>query len=167
MSRPPLMLIARDLALIVLAVFAWRLSHVLQDAASGWRWPSAIAAALLLTLCGVVVHEWGHLLGAWCRRARVAYAATPFSLLLFRFDSARNDRRQFLAMAYGGFAASLAYLLLMLTVLRWRYYADALALALIALGVLATLVLEVPLAWRVRRGAPLPRGAAYVGETPD
>jgi len=164
--KPPLALLARDLALLALALGAWQLSHTLQHAASAWHWPLAIIAGLLLSGCGFMAHEWGHLLGALLGRARVEYAATPFSFLLFRFDVALNGRRQFLAMAYGGFVASLGFLGLALVVLRWAWHADAIALVLIALGVLATLVLEVPLAWRVRRGAPLPRGAAFVGEPP-
>ena len=88
-------------------------------------------------------------------------------MFLFRFDVARSDRRQFLAMSNGGFIASLLLVALLLVVLRPHYRGDAIALALSALGVLATFILEVPAAWKVWRGAPLPTGAAFVGEPPQ
>ncbi|WP_028080111.1 hypothetical protein [Solimonas soli] len=166
MKAPPPALIVRDLALIALALFAWRLGRALQDAASAWTWPAAIATGLLIPLAGFLVHEWGHLLGALAARARVEYPPTPLAVFLFKFDVGRNDRRQFLAMANGGFAASLLFVALALALLRVRYHGDAIALALTALGVVATFVLEVPESLRVRRGGPLPTGAAFVGAPP-
>ena len=122
---------------------------------------------LLIPLAAFLVHEWGHLLGALASGAQVEYPRTPLTVFLFRFDVARSDRRQFLAMSNGGFIASLLLVALLLVVLRPHYRGDAIALALSALGVLATFILEVPAAWKVWRGAPLPTGAAFVGEPPQ
>lgn len=160
--RLPRRLIARDLGVIALALVAWWGSHVLHDAGSAYAWPAALAAGLLIPLAAFLVHEWGHLAGARASGARVVYAERIRSVFLFRFDVTRNDRRQFLAMSNGGFAASLLLLALLGTRLSVRYPGDAIALGLAALGVLATLVLEVPVAWRVWRGAALPSGAAFV-----
>lgn len=160
--RLPRRLIVRDLGVIALALVAWWGSRVLHDAGSAYAWPAAFAAGLLIPLAGFLVHEWGHLAGARMAGARVAYAGRLCSVFLFRFDVAHNDRRQFLAMSNGGFAASLLLLALLGARLSTRYPGEALALGLVTLGVLATLVLEVPLAWRVWRGAALPSGAAFV-----
>jgi hypothetical protein len=83
------------------------------------------------------------------------------STFLFFFDVGANDRRQFLAMSLGGFAASA----IALPVLFERLPAGALsswvAMGLAAAGLVATLVTELPPFFRVMRGAPLPRGFVY------
>ena len=125
--------------------------------------PAAVLAALLTTLVGFGVHEWGHLLGALAARARVELPAMPFQqIFLFRFDRTANSRPQFFAMALGGFAASILTVAVLLAVLPRDTLAGALALGLVGLGVAATLVIEVPEFWRVWRGGPLPDGAAFV-----
>jgi len=83
---------------------------------------------------------------------------------LFRFDNIRNSRKQFFSMALGGFASSIVTVAFLLLVLPWSLLASQIALALTALGVLATLVIEVPEFWRVWRGGPLPTGAAFVSQ---
>ena len=165
--RPPLSLIVRDLALIALAVYVLQLSRALQDQASAWSWPAAIAAGPLIPLAGFIVHEWGHLFGALLKGARVEYPATPLAVFLFKFDVVRNDRRQFLAMANGGFVASILFVALALAVLHLHYRGDVIALVITAIGVIATFVLEVPESLRVCRGEPLPTGAAFVGTQKD
>ena len=44
------------------------------------------------------------------------------------------------------------------------FWADRVALILTALGVLATLIIEVPEFLRVARGGPIPDGAAFVSD---
>ncbi|MGH8444119.1 MAG: hypothetical protein ACREVL_02575 [Solimonas sp.] len=162
--RPPFFLMVRDTAVIALAVVAWLASRQLQDAGSAFTWPAAIAAGLLIPLAGFFVHEWGHLLGALRSGARVEYPDTVWAIFLFRFDVVRSDRRQFLAMSNGGFITSVLFIALLLSTLSLHYIGDIIALALSGLGVLATFVLELPVAWKVSRGAPLPTGAAFVSE---
>jgi hypothetical protein len=122
-----------------------------------------LPTAALTVISGYLVHEWGHLIGAWLIRSSfllpASVIASPF---LFRFDNVRNTRRHFLWMAGGGFVSSGLLVVLLLMVLPRDLLAAQLALAGVAVGVLATLVIEVPGFWRVYRGAPLPSGAAYV-----
>lgn len=164
-SRIPLHMLIRD-ALIVVASFlllAW--SHRLQDGDADGAVPIAWIAGVLLSLCGYLVHEWGHLAGCLLSRSVVHFPPTPLAVLLFRYDTGLNDQRQFLAMFFGGFVASVFIVGVYFAMLEWRYLADRIALSLTTLGVLATFVLEIPEGWGVYRGKALPRGAAFVNET--
>jgi hypothetical protein len=161
--RQLLQLLLRDGAAVVLVLGLW--TWLLQSPGTGGAGYLALSVltALLTTALGYLAHEWGHLLGAIAARAAFQLPATPFeSFFLFRFDRERNSRAQFFAMALGGFAASILSVLLFVLLLPWGVLATYLALALIALGVGATLVIEVPEFWRVWRGGPLPDGAAFV-----
>lgn len=165
MTRPWQRLLAltlRDAAVIGATVALW--SVVGDTTGSGAAAIAlAILAALLTALCGFLLHEWGHLLGALAARSVVALPASPFaSPFLFRFDVGRNDGRQFCAMSLGGFIASVLAVLGLVWILPPGRLATLLTLALVALGVIATFILEVPEFLRVWRGGPLPRGAAYV-----
>ena len=165
--RPPLFLVVRDIAVVALAVLAGLASRQAQDAGSVLTWPAAIAAGLLIPFAGFLVHEWGHLLGAIASKARVEYPRTIWAIFLFRFDVVRSSRGQFLAMSNGGFIASVLLVVLLLSLLSVHYIGDIIALALTGLGVLATFVLELPVAWKVWHGAPLPTGAAFVSDRRD
>lgn len=156
-------LLARDVAVaaITIALVAW--SHQLQAAGSALHWPLALLAGALVAVSGYLVHEWGHLLGALSRGSRVELPPTLAAVFLFKFDSDQNDRRQFLAMSMGGFIASIIAVALLAGMLDMSYWADRIAMGLVVLGVIATFILEVPGAWKVYKGAPLPHGAAFVG----
>ena len=135
------------------------------DAAAGDASPPllAIATGLFGTLCGFLLHEWGHLLGAMWTGSKVAFPrlGSPF---LFLFDVSQNGPRQFLAMSYGGYAGSIVALILLGSLLSPHMLSGQVGLGAATLGVLATFVLEVPTTLRVRRGEPLPsQGPAYVG----
>ncbi|HVT36594.1 MAG TPA: hypothetical protein VHE37_13480 [Nevskiaceae bacterium] len=121
-----------------------------------------LVTALFTVLAGYLVHEWGHLLGALYAHGVVHLPPTPLATFLFRFDTVRNTRAQFTAMSLGGFIASVLAVALLLWLLPFQLLASRVALALVALGVIATFILEVPSAWRVHRGAPMPQGAAFV-----
>jgi hypothetical protein len=161
-SRLPASLVLRDLAVVALAIALWRWSHALHDGGAQGATAVAIVAGLLLTVSAYFAHEWGHLGGALASGSRVHFPRNAAAVFLFRFDVDDNDRRQFLAMSAGGYLASLAVVALLLATLRWSYLADRIALTLSAIGVLATFTLELPPFWKVWRGAPLPRGAAFV-----
>ena len=157
----------RDSLIIALTAALWLLTIRLGR-------PDGIATVLvhlltaaLTVICGYLIHEWGHLIGAWLVRSSFLLPdGIAASLFLFRFDNVRNTRRHFLWMAGGGFVSSGLLVALLAVALPRDLLAAQLALAVIALGVLATLAIEVPGFWRVYRGAPLPSGAAYVS-SPD
>jgi len=158
--RRVLALLLRDVVVVGVAVLLWE---------SVPRHPESVSlatiTALLTTVVGYLAHEWGHLLGALYQRCAFELPRTPFeSPFLFRFDREANSRPQFFGMALGGFAASLLTIVILPLVLPWQFLATKITLALVGLGVLATLVIEVPEFVRVWRGAPIPSGAAFVGQ---
>lgn len=161
-TRLPPTLVFRDLAVALGSLALWQWSHRLQDAGASGATITSVAAGVLLTVAAYFAHEWGHLGGALLARSRVHYPRGAWTLFLFRFDVDRNGRREFLAMSLGGYLASILVVALFLAGLSWHYLADAIALSLTALGVLATFILELPPFWRVWHGAPLPHGAAFV-----
>lgn len=155
-------LLIRDLLLVAATLALW--NGVLR---AGDESATAIAlnilAGLMTVLTGYLAHEWGHLLGAWSRNSVVQLPTRLTSTFLFNFDVGCNDRRQFNAMAAGGFVASIVFVVLLLILVPWNLLAGKIALSLTAIGVAATFILEVPTAWRVLRGAPLPsQGPAFV-----
>jgi len=157
--RKLLTLAARDSVLVALTLWLW--------AGPPAGIPMAVLAALATTLVGYLAHEWGHLAGCLVGGARFELPAHPFaSPFLFKFDRS-SSRPQFFAMALGGFAASILTVAVLLWLLPWDALAGQVALALVGLGVGATLAIEVPEFLRVWRGAPLPDGAAFVsGDKP-
>jgi hypothetical protein len=151
-------LIARDAVILAITVATWRWAMAAPEA---WA-PAALAAA-----SGYVLHEWGHLLGALLKRAVFELPATPFeTFFLFRFNRDANTRPQFFSMALGGFVASILTVIALLLWLPAGLLATTLALTLTGLGVLATLIIEVPEFWRVARGGPIPSGAAFIKAPP-
>ena len=125
-----------------------------------------IIAALMTVTVGYLAHEWGHLIGAWTRHSAVVIPkwTSPF---LFNYDVSRNTNRQFTAMAMGGFVASALFVVAVAILMPMHLLASKIAIALTVIGVIATFILEVPTAWRVYRGAPLPQqGPAFVSDKP-
>ncbi len=167
MMRLPMRMLWRDLLVIGVAVVTLLSSHALEQRGSAAHWPVAALAGALLALSGYLVHEWGHLLAALAVRSRVELPRSVAAVFLFKFDTGRNNRRQFLWMSAGGFIASAVVVALYVGLLSGDHLADRIALTLTVLGVLATAVLELPPAWRVLRGADLPqKGPAFVSGRP-
>jgi hypothetical protein len=149
--------IVRDGGFTLLTVASWLL---LVERGGGMA--LNVVVGLMTVVAGYLAHEWGHLIGAWTRKSRVVIPkwTSPF---LFNFDVARNTNRQFNAMAMGGFIASIVFVVLIAATLPMHLLASKIAASLTVIGVIATLILEVPTAWRVFRGAPLPQqGPAFV-----
>jgi hypothetical protein len=159
--------ILRDLSLLTLtALLFWQdaLSrHAVAEGASPSLSASilGVAAGVSAALAGFLLHEWGHLAGALAAGSFVHYPNRLLAPLLFHFDTARNDRRQFLWMSWGGYGASALGLLLIAWLVPREALSGRVALGLAGLGLAVTLVAEVPITTRVLRGAPLPTGYAY------
>ncbi|HUP92594.1 MAG TPA: hypothetical protein VM074_10135 [Solimonas sp.] len=151
----------RDVLITLGTLVAWALSlRLAQGSAAAIA--LACLAGLMAVLVGFLAHEWGHYLGARAARATVYLAQDLHSPFLFRFDSRRNSRTQFLWMSMGGFIASAAIVALYLLVLPRERLGGLVALGLTVLGVIATAILELPPAWRVWRGGEIPSvGAVY------
>ena len=157
----PWKLLARDALLLALTLGLWRLDAPLRGEPGALPVLVAIAAGVLAALCGYLAHEWGHLLGARACGSVVHFPERATSTFLFFFDVGRNERRHFLAMSLGGFAATALVVPLLLVGLPDGALSTYVALALVAAGVIATLASELPPFFRVLRGAPLPRGFVY------
>jgi uncharacterized membrane protein len=161
----PLSHAVRDASIIAVTLLVWWVDATLRNQGGTIAVTVAIVAGALTALCGYLLHEWGHLLGALSARSAVHLPETASSVFLFRFDSDRNSRAQFLRMSMGGFVASALVIVLLVGVLPLDALSGKVAMFLVVLGVVATFILEVPVAWRVARGAPIPSGAAYRSAT--
>jgi hypothetical protein len=164
---PFLRFLARDALVGVLLMLAWRADGDLRAAhADGLAAMGVgLAAGLLTTLIGFFAHEWGHLLGALSANGVVHAPRRISSPFLFFFDVARSDRRAFLAMSYGGYAASALALVVIMSAVPWRTLSGLTALVATSLGVLATFAIEVPTTIRVARGGALPSGGVFADES--
>src|SRR6185503_20932246 len=108
-----------------LKIFLVRDGAIAALTAALWLWLVAagggvilqVATGLMTVVCGYLAHEWGHLLGCWFRGSAVQMPDRVTALFLFNFDVGRNDRRQFNAMAMGGFIASVVYVVVLVAVM--------------------------------------------------
>lgn len=145
---PPRHLFIRDVLIVALTAAAWWLD-------------AGVFAGVLTAVCGFLAHEYGHLWASLWSGAHVTFPPSAASTLLFHFDSARNTRRQFLWMSFGGYVASAIAVTAIVLLAPMGAWSGRVALGLAGVGMIVTLVLEVPITVRVWRGAPLPTDAAY------
>lgn len=155
-------LLLRDAVAFAAILLLWRYALPLGTPLSRAGIAVHALTALATAFAGYLLHEWGHLLGAWISGARFELPRPFETFFLFRFDNLKSTRPQFFAMALGGFASSLLTVAALVLLLPRGLLASQIALVLTALGVLATLVIEVPEFLRVARGGPIPNGAAFV-----
>jgi hypothetical protein len=153
----------RDGAVALLLALLWR-ATLQQGAPHGaGPWALQLGTGLLTVFVGYLLHEWGHLIGAWLAGGHFVLPATVTeTMFLFRFDNVRNSRGQFISMSLGGFVSSILVVVALVLALPRNLPASWLALGLTALGVAATLIIEVPEFLGVVRGGPMPKGAAFV-----
>jgi len=156
------MLLVRDAVAIALTLWLWQYTLQLGKPLGVYGIAVHSFTALATAFIGYLLHEWGHLLGAWGSRAAFELPKPFETFFLFRFDNLRSTRPQFFSMALGGFASSILTVIFLLLVLPSGVLATQIALTLTALGVLATFIIEVPEFSRVWRGGPIPNGAAFV-----
>jgi hypothetical protein len=153
----------RDGVIIALTVALWMLTIQAGKPHDAATFGLHVGTALLTVIAAYLIHEWGHLIGAWLIHSTFFLprnvVASPF---LFRFDNVRNTRQHFVWMVWGGFVSSIVLVIFLVIALPKELLAAQIALVMTAIGVLATFVIEVPEFWRVYRGAPLPNGAAFV-----
>lgn len=148
----PMHMLLRDVVVIVATLALWCWSRELDATQGALAIPVAILAGASAAVAGFLLHEWGHLLGALAGGSVVEYPSTIRSIFLFKFGES-NGRHQYLWMSGGGFAASIAVIIVLALTLNFHALADWIAIALVVAGVIATFILELPPAWRVFRGA--------------
>lgn len=153
----------RDSLIVLLLAALWMLTLNLGQPHAAGPVALHVATALLTVFVAYLLHEWGHLIGAWAAGGSFVLPATVTeTLFLFRFDNVRNSRAQFISMSLGGFISSILVVGFLVAALPRGLLASWIALGLVGLGVLATFVIEVPEFVSVVRGGPMPKGAAFV-----
>lgn len=157
----PAKIIIRDLLVLIITLGLWGWTRQLEQTPGALHVTVAILTGALTAFSGFLGHEWGHLVGAHMARGVYAPPDSVLSIFLFKFNSDLNTREQFVSMSMGGFVSSVLIVALLFSLLSFDRLADQVALGLTILGVIATFILEVPDAWKVHKGAPIPRGAAY------
>ena len=154
-------LAARDLVVVALLVTVWLTERRLTPGDGALFWALSIVGGLGYGLIGFVLHEWGHLAGSRLSGSVVHPAPGLGHLLLFHFDTAENDRRQFLWMSMGGYAATAAWTTFAFVTANTGRWSDRIGLVGLSIGFIGTFVAEMPTTVRVWRGAPLPTGAVF------
>jgi hypothetical protein len=122
-----------------------------------------VLTGLLVPYTGFLVHEWGHLAGTLLSGGRAHPPQSLATFFLFFFDVETSTRRQFLAMSYGGYLATLGVVAALACWIDPSRTSGQLTLVLSVIGIGVTLAREVPTTWRVARGGPLPTGGVYRG----
>jgi hypothetical protein len=158
----PLHLLLRDAAVVTGTVTLWALDASLRGGSPSLaRTIAGVLAGVSFAVSGFILHEWGHLAGARWTGSRVHFAQTVWTPLLFHFDVRANTRRQFLAMSLGGYAGTALGLLALALVADASALSGRVAIGLTVIGVIVTLVAELPTTVRVWMGGSLPDGYAF------
>ncbi|MFK7985747.1 MAG: hypothetical protein AB8I08_06915 [Sandaracinaceae bacterium] len=159
--RPFARFAARDAFVALVCGALWFVDATLAAQSGALALAVGMLTGFMTVLVAFFGHEWGHLTGALLSGATV-HAPPVTSPFLFHFDVAKSTRRQFLAMSYGGYLASLVGVLVVVALVPWDRWSGWTAMLLVALGLVVTAALEIPAHVRVMHGGPLPRGAVYV-----
>jgi hypothetical protein len=154
-------MLIRDLVIVALTLALWRADAGLRETTTLLSVVVALLAGAAAAVSGYLAHEWGHLIGARVSGGVVHFPKSVVSTFLFYFDTKNSDRRQFLSMSLGGFVASAIVTPFLLLALPAGAISTYVAYVLIVAGLIATAWLELPLYFRVLRGAPLPRGFVF------
>lgn len=159
--RPFARFAARDAALALVCGALWVSDAQLAGQTGAFPIAVGILTGFMTVLVAFFGHEWGHLTGALLSGATV-HAPPLTSPFLFHFDVVRSTPRQFLAMSYGGYLASVVGVAMVAALVPWDRWSGWTAMGLVGVGLVVTAALEIPAHVRVMRGGPLPRGAVYV-----
>lgn len=157
---------ARDAAIGALALALWSADRALIGEPTLAAHAIALGAGVLTAVCGYLAHEWGHLAAAIASGAVVHAPESWRTVFLFQFDTGQSSSRQFLAMSLGGYAASAIVVVALVALLPLDALSGRVAATLTGLGVLATIVLELPPFLKVWRGGSMPAGSVYRNDAP-
>ena len=141
-------LLARDAAIVAAAVLLWQLGAGYSAGSGAIADFTGVVLGVLLGVCSLFVHEWGHLAGALATRSRVSPAASLKSLFVFSFDSKRNSQRQFLVMTVGGWIGTAAAVAVAYGALPPELLATRVARGLSLVSVALVVATEIPLVTR-------------------
>ncbi len=140
-----LKLAVRDLVIVGGAVLLWRAGATASATPGALADFTGVVVGLLAGVCIFVLHEWGHLLGAFVTGSTISAPRSIRTPFLFSFDSRRNTRRQFLVMSFAGWAATLACVWIACALLPPDLFAARVARGVVMANALLVVVIEVPL----------------------
>jgi len=168
-------LFARDLAIVAAAALVYRLAAGFSRGAGPLADVTGVLAGAGLGVCPLLLHEWGHFLGARATGSVIKPAASLTALFSFSFDSQRNSLRHFLAMTFGGWLGTALAVLVAYACLPDELLATRVARGLVLVSVLLVAVTEIPLLARALVSGQLPpvetggtrRRAAGASDQPD
>ena len=166
MSPAAARLLARDALITAACACLWWLDIRGELAGAGGAIVSVLAG-LSTGVLAFVAHEWGHAMGSKLSGATIYFTDSITSPFLFFFDTGASTKNQFVAMSMGGYAASALALVAALVWLPRDQLSGQVGLAIVGLGIVATLAAEVPTTIRVARGGPMPRGYVYRAAPPS
>jgi len=156
--------LARDLIVLGVTIGLVLADAELRDAGGPIAIIVGVLAGAMAAVAAFLVHEWGHLLAS-LGSGGIAHPPPSLSaIFLFHFDVEKSTRRQFLAMSYGGYAATALAVIPLAMWIDLGHVSGMTGLLLSVLGIGATLVLEIPTTMRVARGGKLPSGGVYEGQ---
>lgn len=138
-------LLARDLIIVALTALVW---HLAAAASARPGMPGDLAgvlAGVTIGVCGYLLHEWGHLLGALSAGSTVRPGRSLASGFLFSFDSRANTRRQFVALSLGGWLATTLALWFVYAALPSDLFASRVARGFVTANVALVVLIEIPL----------------------
>jgi hypothetical protein len=139
--------LVRDAAILLGSALLWALVARRSAVPGIVADTTGVLAGALLGGCALLVHEWGHLLGALASRSAVRPGASLRSLFVFRFDAQRSSRAQFVAMSLGGWVGT-ALAASGASFLPPDDLASRVARGLTWVSVLLVVIIEVPLVTR-------------------
>ncbi len=138
-------LFVRDAVIVGLTAWIWHLAAG-ASADAGFRGDFAgVIAGVTIGLCGYLLHEWGHLLGAVVAGSSVQPGRSLASGFLFSFDSQANSRRQFVVLSLGGWTATALVLWGVYAWLPDGLFASRVARGFVAGNALLVVLIEIPL----------------------
>ncbi len=106
---------------------------------------AGVVLGVAVATCFLLLHEWGHLLGALATASRVHAPRRLTSRFLFSFDTQANTRRQFAIMSLSGFVITAIAVAVVYTQLPPALLATRVARGLVMVLAALTVFLEVPL----------------------
>lgn len=135
----------RDAGIIAVAAALWWLLAERSAGVSMLADFSGFVVGVLFGVVAFVLHEWGHVVGAWFSGSTMTVNHNLRSPYIFSYDSSDNTLRQFVVMSIGGFVVTAV-----LVAAYYFYLPDDLLASRVARGGVLFLaflgvVLEVPL----------------------
>lgn len=156
--------LVRDLLLLGVTIGLALADAALREGGGAVATTVGVLTGAMAALAAFLLHEWGHLLATLGSGGKAHPPPRLWAVFLFHFDVEKSTRRQFLAMSYGGYAATALAVILLATWIDLGHVSGVTGLVLSVLGIGATLVLEIPTTVRVARGGKLPSGGVYEGQ---